>query len=80
MSDHQAPQVLPQPERSAVVGSPELVCVVCGGPRSPRKREACSDACRTALNRRRKADAEGKRKAELRALLEAALNKLTEDP
>ena len=44
----------PEPERSGVVGSPEPVCVVCGGPREPRKREACSDRCRAALSRQRR--------------------------
>ena len=70
----------PEPERSALVDSPERRCVVCGEPRSPRKREACSDACRTALSRTRRVDAQRERDAEIRGLLEAALNKLKENP
>ena len=69
-----------QPERSGVVDSPEPICVICGGPRSPRKRETCSDACRAALNRQQKADAERRQKHDVGALLEAALNRLREDP
>jgi hypothetical protein len=34
-----APVDGPSPERSAPVGSPQPVCVVCGEPRDPRKRE-----------------------------------------
>jgi predicted nucleic acid-binding Zn ribbon protein len=63
-----------------MLGSPRPVCRVCGRPRSPRKRETCSDACRTALNRQRKADAERRQKADVGALLEAALNRLRETP
>jgi predicted nucleic acid-binding Zn ribbon protein len=54
--------------------------VVCGGPLGPRKQAACSDACRTALNRKRKAEAERNRKEEIRALLEAALKRLRDNP
>jgi predicted nucleic acid-binding Zn ribbon protein len=74
------PAGYPEPERSAMVGSPERRCVVCGQPRSPRKQAACSDACRAALSRTRRADARRERNAEIRALLEAALEKLREDP
>ena len=42
--------------RSGVVGSSEPVCVVCGGIREVRKREACSDKCRAALSRQRQQD------------------------
>ena len=70
----------PGAERSGMVGSPERWCAVCGGPLPAGKREACSDACRAALSRRRRADAERKCKEEIRALLEAALEKLREHP
>jgi hypothetical protein len=43
---------------------------VCGGPREARKREACSDKCRAALNRRRKAAAQGARDAEVLAVVD----------
>ena len=69
-----------EPERSPVLGAPEPACVICGGPRNPRKWQTCSDACRTALNRQRKAEARRERDAEIRALLEAALEKLREEP
>ena len=69
---------LPQPERSAVVGSSRPVCAVCGGPRDPRKREACSDRCRAELSRRRRTDALRARDNEIRALLAAVLRKLEE--
>ncbi len=65
-------------ERSGVVGSPEPVCAACGGPRGPRKREACSDRCRAELSRRRRRDALRTRDDEIRALLETALKKLEE--
>ena len=68
----------PVPERSDVLGSPESICVVCGGPRDARKREACSDKCRAALSRRRRKDARRSRDEEIRALLETALKKLGE--
>jgi hypothetical protein len=42
-------------ECSGVVASPESVRRVCGKPPSPRKRETCSDRCRTELNRQRRA-------------------------
>ena len=47
-----------------MVASPEPVCQVCGGPREPQKQAACSDRCRAALSRRRKAEAQRTRDAE----------------
>lgn len=72
------PEVPPEAERSGVVASPQPVCAVCGGPRDPRKREACSDRCRAALSRRRRDEAAQRRSREVRALLEAALRRLEE--
>ena len=66
-----SPQVPAEPERSGVLGSAEPVCVVCGGPRDSRKREACSDKCRAALSRRRRALSQSTRDRETRAALEA---------
>src|SRR5262249_51561995 len=65
-------------DRSDVVASPQPVCAVCGGPRGSRKREACSDRCRTELSRRRRKDALRRRDGEIRALLATALRKLEE--
>lgn len=59
------------PERSAPVGSPQPVCVVCGGPRELRKRETCSDRCRAALSRQRRALSQTTRDQEIRDALEA---------
>ena len=69
----------PSPERSAPVGSPQPVCVVCGGPRDYRKREACSDKCRAALSRRRRTEAHRTRDEAIRTLLETALEELRRD-
>jgi hypothetical protein len=79
-----APVADSSPERSAPVGSPQAVCVVCGGPRDPRKREACSDKCRAAVSRQRRTQAQATRDDELRAtlteireLVQASLRQLT---
>jgi predicted nucleic acid-binding Zn ribbon protein len=66
------PQVQPQPERAGVVGSPQPVCIVCGEPREPSKREACSNKCRAALTRQRQAERRQLRDGEILALLEHA--------
>jgi len=63
-----------------VVASPQLVCAVRGGPREPRKREACSDRCRTALSRVRKARAVAAHDQQLRLLLAEALRLLDREP
>jgi len=70
-SPRSSPLDSPSPERSAPVGSPQPVCVVCGGPRDLRKREACSDKCRAALSRHRRAQLHATRDHETRAALEA---------
>ena len=70
------PQLPPQPERAGfsppVLGSPRPVCIVCGAPREPSKREACSNKCRAALARQRQAEAQRARDQELLALLDQA--------
>jgi predicted nucleic acid-binding Zn ribbon protein len=43
-------------------------------------RKVCSGRCRATRSRQRKAEARTERDAEIRALLEAALEKLREDP
>ncbi len=50
----------------------------CGGPRSPRKRETCSDRCRAELSCRRRKDVQRIWDEEIRTLLEVALKKLEE--
>ena len=72
------PKVPPEAERSGVIGSSAPVCAVCGGPRSPRKRETCSDRCRAELSRRRRKDVQRIWDEEIRTLLEVALKKLEE--
>lgn len=69
-------QVAAAVERSGVVASPEPICAVCGGPRDARKREECSDKCRVALSRQRRASAMEARDRAVEALLEAALRRL----
>ena len=45
-----------------------------------RQRVGCSSRCRAVVSRQRKAEARRERHAEIRALLEAALEKLRGDP
>jgi hypothetical protein len=79
MSGHLSPpEVPPKAERSAVLASQARACGVCGGVLEGRKRDACSDGCRAALSRRRRAQGREARDWEIRALLEAALRKLEE--
>jgi hypothetical protein len=54
------------------------LCPVCRKVRIHARQEVCSGRCRAARSRQRKAEARRERDAEIRALLEAALNKLTE--
>ncbi len=71
------------PESERAVSTPAVVgfrdpisghpCPVCASPLTGRQRVACSDRCRAALSRRRKADALAERERRLRKLLEAAL-------
>ena len=44
------------------------------------RQEVCSGRCRAARSRQRKAETRRERDAEIRTLLEAALEKLKEDP
>ena len=72
-----SPPAPAQPERSAIlIDSLGPVCAICGGPRSPRKREACSDACRTALNRQRKAERFRQALLDFRARIDSMLERL----
>lgn len=66
----------PQPERAAMVASPEAVCIVCGGPRDPRRLETCSDRCRAARSRQKQAETRRTRDERVRELLHAALAEL----
>lgn len=59
----------PEAERSAVVVSSQPVCAICGGRHDASKRETCSDRCRPALSRRRRAQAQASRDDGLRAIL-----------
>jgi hypothetical protein len=59
-----------------IAGSAMPVCqkvLIHGG------QEVCSGGCRAARSRQRKAEARRERDADIRALLEAALKRLTED-
>jgi predicted nucleic acid-binding Zn ribbon protein len=59
-------------------GSPQ--CPVCRTAPLTARQEVCSGRCRAARSRQRKAAARRGRDAEIRALLEAALEKLKEHP
>ena len=54
------------PERAKVAYA------LCGGPREPRTREACSNKCRAALTRRRQAEQRQARARELVEMLDTA--------
>jgi predicted nucleic acid-binding Zn ribbon protein len=56
------------------------LCPVCLKVPIHAGQEVCSGRCRAARSRQRKAEARRRRDAEIRALLEAALEKLREDP
>ena len=56
------------------------LCSICRKVPIHAGQEVCSGKCRAARSRQRKAEARRERDAEIRALLEAALEKLTEDP
>ena len=56
------------------------LCPVCQKVPIHAGQEVCSGRCRAARSRQRKADTRRERGAEIRALLETALEKLTEDP
>jgi len=55
------------------------LCPACQTPLSPRQR-ACSNRCRAARSRQGKVEVRRERDAEIRTLLEAALQRLREDP
>jgi predicted nucleic acid-binding Zn ribbon protein len=75
MSDHTPwplDRLKPAPAAShlGADGAPALSCTVCGGPRAPERRAACSSRCRAALSRRRTAEAQRRRDAEILAVLD----------
>ncbi len=59
----------------AVIGSGEALraCPICGRPLTGRQTSACSNVCRAALSRRKRADAQSEKDRRVRELLEAAL-------
>ena len=54
------------------------LCPICRRAPIHARQEVCSGRCRAARSRQRKAEARRERDAEIRALLEAALEKLQE--
>ena len=56
------------------------LCPICQKVPIHAGQEVCSGKCRAARSRQRKAEARRERDAEIRLLLEAALNKLKENP
>jgi len=74
-----SPQAARAPLSSAVIGSSQPVCPICGTARGVRLWiAACSPKCRAALSRRRRKDAQRNRDEDLLTLLETALKKLDE--
>ena len=65
------------PARGAVLAS--RLCPICQKAPIHTGQEVCSGRCRAAWSRQRQAEAWRERDAEIRALLEAALEKLQED-
>jgi hypothetical protein len=74
------PALAPSPTPQVRAESARALCTGCGGPLVGRQRVGCSSRCRAVVSRQRKAEARRERDAEIRALLEAALEKLREDP
>jgi len=73
-----SPDGVRAPARGGVLAS--RLCPVCQKVPIHAGQEVCSGRCRAARSRQRKAEARRERDAEIRALFEAALKKLTEDP
>jgi hypothetical protein len=76
MTTDPEPEVSPRAARaplsSAVIASSEPVCPICGTVRGARLwMSACSDRCRAALSRRRKAEAQAARDAAILEEIEA---------
>ncbi len=69
------PERLPEAERSALEGICDTLpvdrraCPVCGAPLTGRRRSACSDRCRAALSRQKRATADAVREQRLRELV-----------
>ncbi len=55
-----------------MVEYPDRLCPVCKGPMTGRKESACSGRCRTALSRKKKAEAQEEREREVTAALDEA--------
>ena len=66
----------PTPERPVPLQSARALCRGCGTPLRGRQKTSCSARCRARMSRHRLNTAQQERDAEIRTLLEAALNKL----
>ena len=73
-----SPDGVRAPARGGVLAS--RLCPVCQKVPIHAGQEVCSGRCRAARSRQRKAEARRERDAEIRALLDTALEKLREDP
>ena len=73
-----SPGCVRAPARGGVLAS--RLCPICQKVPIHAGQEICSGRCRAARSRQRKVEARRERDAEIRALLEAALNKLREGP
>jgi len=73
-----SPDDVRAPTRGGVLAS--QLCPICRKAPIHAGQEVCSGRCRAARSRQRKAGGRLERDAQIRALLEAALAKLREDP
>ena len=72
------PDSVRAPARRGVLAS--RLCPICQKVPIHAGQEVCSGRCRAARSRQRKVEARRERDAEIRGLLEVALNKLTRQP
>ena len=73
-----SPDGVRAPARGGVLAS--RLCPVCHKAPIHARQEVCSGRCRAARSRQRKVEARRERDAEIQTLLEAALEKLRDEP
>ena len=70
----------PVPAPQVLAESARALCRGRGGPLGGHQKTGCSARCRARVSRRWRADLQGERDAEIRALLEMAFDKLRRQP
>jgi predicted nucleic acid-binding Zn ribbon protein len=73
-----SPDGVRAPARGGVLAS--RLCPICHKAPIHARQEVCSGRCRAARSRQRKVEARRERDAEIQTLLEAALEKLRDEP